>query len=183
MKNIHVFISAFIFVVALGAGCADNMPLAGKTTLPQPEEVSPPIQQVEQPSKTATSTPPLVGGDRDAHGCIGSAGYRWCEPKNACLQFWETPCFKTPAEAIRSALADELKLKPTDIFVEISEITATHAKGSVGKVGEENGPAGMFLASQGNNIWLIDYHGNGQADCVALKERGYPKSMLKNVCD
>ena len=23
------------------------------------------------------STPPIVGGDRDTHGCIASAGYRW----------------------------------------------------------------------------------------------------------
>jgi hypothetical protein len=23
----------------------------------------------------------LVGGDKDEHGCIGSAGYSWCEAK------------------------------------------------------------------------------------------------------
>jgi len=36
--------------------------------------------------------PPLVGGDRDAHGCIGSAGYSWCEAKQKCLRIWEEPC-------------------------------------------------------------------------------------------
>ncbi len=30
-----------------------------------------------------------VGGDKDEHGCIGSAGYLWCEAKEACLQPWE----------------------------------------------------------------------------------------------
>lgn len=37
-----------------------------------------------QPQNAATTTAPtstlqLLGGDRDAHGCITSAGYSWCE--------------------------------------------------------------------------------------------------------
>lgn len=36
--------------------------------------------------------PKLVGGDRDAHGCIGSAGYVWCEQRQKCLRPWEEPC-------------------------------------------------------------------------------------------
>jgi len=34
----------------------------------------------------------IVGGDRDEHGCIGSAGYTWCEAKNKCLRSWEEEC-------------------------------------------------------------------------------------------
>ena len=30
-----------------------------------------------------------VGGDRDAHGCIGSAGYAWCERTGRCERPWE----------------------------------------------------------------------------------------------
>ena len=40
----------------------------------------------------AISTEPvvlIVGGDRDEHGCIGSAGYSWCESKQECLRPWE----------------------------------------------------------------------------------------------
>ena len=32
---------------------------------------------------------PVVGGDRDAHGCIGSAGYSWCQATNQCERPWE----------------------------------------------------------------------------------------------
>jgi hypothetical protein len=32
---------------------------------------------------------PVVGGDRDEHGCIGSAGYRWCEATQQCERPWE----------------------------------------------------------------------------------------------
>ncbi|MGN8185327.1 hypothetical protein ACTJLD_04990 [Burkholderia sp. 22088] len=33
--------------------------------------------------------PPMVGSDRDAHGCIGSAGYSWCETTQRCERPWE----------------------------------------------------------------------------------------------
>jgi len=45
---------------------------------------------------SALATPPAplkvpaaVGADRDAHGCIGSAGYAWCAKENACVRPWE----------------------------------------------------------------------------------------------
>ena len=41
----------------------------------------------------ATST--LIGGDKDIHGCLGSAGYSWCEIKNKCLRVWEETCSST----------------------------------------------------------------------------------------
>jgi len=34
----------------------------------------------------------MPGSDRDEHGCIGSAGYSWCAPKNKCLRTWEEKC-------------------------------------------------------------------------------------------
>ena len=36
------------------------------------------------------STPPIVGGDRDSHGCIVSAGYRWESRVGQCLRPWES---------------------------------------------------------------------------------------------
>jgi hypothetical protein len=35
---------------------------------------------------------PCVGCDKDIHGCIGSAGYSWCEAKQKCLRIWEENC-------------------------------------------------------------------------------------------
>lgn len=37
----------------------------------------------------AATAAPVVGGDRDAHGCIGSAGYQWCERSQRCERPWE----------------------------------------------------------------------------------------------
>ena len=36
--------------------------------------------------------PHLVGGDKDAGGCLVAAGYQWCASKKACVRTWETPC-------------------------------------------------------------------------------------------
>jgi hypothetical protein len=46
-----------------------------------------------QPNSTTT---PIVGGDKDEHGCLGSAGYSWCAVKNKCLRVWEEKCEGTP---------------------------------------------------------------------------------------
>lgn len=42
--------------------------------------------------KTSSPVQQKVGGDRDEHGCIGSAGYTWCEKKSKCLRIWEESC-------------------------------------------------------------------------------------------
>ncbi len=57
--------------------------------------VQPPPEQPPAAPEEEQEQPP-VGGDRDEHGCIGSAGYTWCEPKQKCLREWEEPCEETP---------------------------------------------------------------------------------------
>lgn len=41
------------------------------------------------PSLSYADAPVMVGGDRDAHGCIGSAGYNWSVPLGKCIRSWE----------------------------------------------------------------------------------------------
>jgi len=43
----------------------------------------------ESSTPAASPSAPLVGGDRDAHGCIASAGYQWCEHTGRCERSWE----------------------------------------------------------------------------------------------
>ena len=44
---------------------------------------------------TNTHSQTLVGGARDDHSCLISAGYTWCESSNSCIRQWETPCSDT----------------------------------------------------------------------------------------
>ena len=46
----------------------------------------------EQPATTEET--PMVGGDRDEHGCIGSAGYTWSALRGECIQVFEVGTFK-----------------------------------------------------------------------------------------
>lgn len=45
------------------------------------------ISACSQESSSQSETMP--GSDRDAHGCIASAGYSWCERTEQCEQPWE----------------------------------------------------------------------------------------------
>jgi hypothetical protein len=47
------------------------------------------VVEIVNPEATKKLMP---GSDRDPHGCIGSAGYTWCESKRKCLRTWEEPC-------------------------------------------------------------------------------------------
>lgn len=42
----------------------------------------------------------IIGGDKDAHGCLGSAGYSWCEAKSSCIRPWESYCTSATAKTV-----------------------------------------------------------------------------------
>ena len=45
-------------------------------------------------SACAASSESSFGSDRDAHGCIGSAGYSWSALKQTCVQPWNAAHIK-----------------------------------------------------------------------------------------
>ena len=50
----------------------------------------------EEPATTEET--PMVGGDRDEHGCIGSAGYTWSALRGECIQVFEVGTRLNPVE-------------------------------------------------------------------------------------
>ncbi|MBU4452721.1 hypothetical protein KKH24_00490 [Patescibacteria group bacterium] len=50
----------------------------------------------------------IIGGDSDEHGCIGSAGYLWCEARQECLRIWETKCDDAQMEFEISTFVSDL---------------------------------------------------------------------------
>jgi len=58
----------------------------------QKEESALSEENIQTVSEVPATSTPIVGGDKDAHGCIGSAGYTWCEIKQKCLRAWEEKC-------------------------------------------------------------------------------------------
>ncbi|PKH07393.1 hypothetical protein [Moritella sp. Urea-trap-13] len=52
----------------------------------------------------SATQPEVIGGDRDAHGCLPAAGYLWCERTQTCERSWE--------------LADAAKIEHSEAEVE-----------------------------------------------------------------
>ena len=49
-----------------------------------------------------TPAEPVVGADRDAHGCIASAGYTYSVVRGDCIRLWEQGIALTPTVQIGS---------------------------------------------------------------------------------
>jgi hypothetical protein len=67
----------------------------------------------------AALTPPpiIVGGDRDVHGCIGSAGYVWSTPLKKCIRPWEYYTIDAPGFSTGIKKLDTLLQKRTENLI------------------------------------------------------------------
>ena len=52
----------------------------------------------KESGETENTAAPLVGGDRDEHGCIASAGYRWSRVQQRCIRPFEEGVRLLPME-------------------------------------------------------------------------------------
>lgn len=138
-----------------------------------------------------TITSPMVGNDRDEHGCIGSAGYSWCEEKQKCLRTWEEPCevvsptitvdeTESLKTIIKQLLIEEHGESANNLTVTVSKIQGDFARGGA----SETGGGAMWLAKKVNNSWQLVFDGNGVPDCNQLETTYlFPKEILVGVCD
>jgi hypothetical protein len=74
----RIALLCLVAILTGGAIAADAVPSAARRDGSNERELAEPSRQ-----------PPRPGGDRDAHGCIGSAGYAWCAREKACVRPWE----------------------------------------------------------------------------------------------
>jgi len=71
MKKIVLFLSLSFY----GLGCSESV-------------VKKETPQNTKADNNATKMP-LIGGDKDSHGCIASAGYQWSVVRNECIRIFE----------------------------------------------------------------------------------------------
>lgn len=139
----------------------------------------------------------FVGGDRDEHGCIGSAGYSWCEVKQKCLREWEEPCAVNSTaptslpttiatqiptvdeksaiiQDVRQALAAEHGTDANSYNITVSKIVGDYASGGA----SGSGGGGMWFVAK-NGVWKIVWNGNGVIMCSDLTAYpNFPTSLI-----
>ncbi len=145
------------------------------------------------PQETATPTPTqqLLGGDRDAHGCIGSAGYSWCEIKQKCLRVWEEPCGEattTPPVSLAPTVNETMVLQTVikqqivakrgssanNLTITVSKIDGNYATGGA----SAEGGGAMWLAAKVNGSWKLAWDGNGTIGCTDIAAYNFSVSMV-----
>ena len=90
-----------------------------------------PLPVVSQPGAQ------LIGGTKDAHGCLPGAGYSWCDAKQKCLRVWEEYCTTAAPKVASFVCADGKSLiatfYPTDdqsvdlVLSDDRKLTVPHA--------------------------------------------------------
>jgi len=83
-----------------------------------------------------------IGGERDEHGCLGPAGYSWCEAKQACIRVWEQYCTAAAPKEVVFACDESKTIAATffptdDKFVDLQlsdgrNLTVPHAMSGSG---------------------------------------------------
>ena len=156
-------------------GCTRETKLTSETPL-----VIPPQQE-------ENNAEPLIGGDKDEHGCLGPAGYQWCEVKNKCLRIWEEACYTSAEQEIQYRLAQKYNKPAADVTVMATKKSADYMAGRVSFAAKglpAEGVGGLFLAARQGNMWELVYNGNGSIDCENIKlTYQFPADMLVNFCD
>lgn len=142
-------------------------------------------QSVSTPLPTVTPTPSqLIGGDKDSHGCIGSAGYTWCQSKNKCLRVWEEAC-PDETDLIKTTIKQAIVAKhgPTanNLTISVSKIVGNYSSGGASEVGSGGG---MWFAAKVNGQWNLVWDGNGIITCTDLASYpDFPSSLIPECYD
>ena len=105
-----------------------------------------------------TPTPPIVGGDADAHGCRASAGYQWSTLQNNCIRSFELPLQLLNADKTSGAgVVFSTDKQKAEVF-SASGTTLLVAQSATHYVG--NGNAGDWTLTQTAGKWQFGKKGD-----------------------
>lgn len=137
------------------------------------------------PTKSSDQ-PELIGGQTDEHGCIGPAGYTWCEPKQKCLRVWEEACLEDPnfnVEEISTAFSKKYPdWNMSQMDITVNKQYGGHASGSIMEKDSEVG-GGYWFAAETAKGWVIAADGNGEIRCEDIDPYDFPSDMIEECTD
>jgi len=129
---------------------------------------------------------PMIGGQRDEHGCLGPAGYQWCEVNQKCQRFWEEPCIEDPEfneDVVKQAFLEKYpEWGKYNMEIRISKQVGDHALG--GSVPSDmNAGGGYWFAAKTADGWVIAADGNGNIFCSEIEPYDFPSDMIPQCWD
>jgi membrane-bound inhibitor of C-type lysozyme len=120
------------------------------------------------------ATEKMVGNDRDSHGCIGSAGYSWCEVKQKCLRSWEEDCAAATSSNIVKYYCQEGVLRAT---YGTSSVKLILKNGSTINLPQTMSASGIryekgtiVFISKGDNAYIMEKNIITYTNCIAGNE-------------
>jgi len=138
-------------------------------------------ENIHAVSEIPTTSTPIVGGDKDAHGCIGSAGYMWCEAKQKCLRAWEEICEVTSTPVKKDETTNWKTYKNIQYGFEIKyPETATVVEGGETYISFPSSDAKLYIyVGKNTSVPLVgvfggrfEYSGDARPDFMLLSEIG-----------
>lgn len=82
-----------VAITTLIVSCHNKSNSPTETTASEPTSASVPASEISSAANASNasmnSSMPLPGSDRDAHGCIASAGFIWCTKESSCIKPWD----------------------------------------------------------------------------------------------
>ncbi|MES2098158.1 MAG: hypothetical protein V4459_15505 [Pseudomonadota bacterium] len=105
-------------------------------------------------------TPPRVGGDRDAHGCIPSAGYSWSQVRHSCVRPFAVGIRLDPVKKNSLTLSAFLLFRADD-DTKVAELFLPGRRGTVLLKEVPSSGAGKwrnreFRLSQWKGMYMLD---------------------------
>jgi len=173
MKAFILGVLAVLIIGGIALGAYSFGQRAGEGTDQVRQSQTPAALATKPDSEVVPETENLVGSDKDEHGCIGSAGYSWCEVKNKCLRVWEEACAREEEDldSIATAIKAKLLTKHGQSFegmeVSVSRVEGDYAQGGA-RPAEEGAGGGMWFGANVNGDWQLVWDGNGIITCTDL---------------
>jgi membrane-bound inhibitor of C-type lysozyme len=125
----------------------------------------------ETSNNNQATTGKMVGSDRDAHGCIGSAGYSWCEVKQKCLRPWEEDCAAATSSKIVKYYCQEGVLhavygtSSVELTLKDGKVVTLSQTISASGIRYEKGT--MAFISKGDDAFVMEKDKITYTNCVA----------------
>ncbi|MGL4333183.1 MAG: hypothetical protein ACRCZQ_02360 [Bacteroidales bacterium] len=104
-------------------------------------------------TKTETS---VIGGDKDKHGCLTSAGYTWSEVRKDCIRLFESGIRMNPVADSSEYVTSGFIIFANDSSAVELYLPSEKSSEILTKTGKEyEGPDQLYILSQINSKWTL----------------------------